>query len=397
MVKPLSILLISLWKRAAEIRTAGVMNDLAPFGANPADPRLADPVENLPRRQLRLLGEAADQMLAADDPAAMVEDLFALIADELRLDVFFNYRLDPDGLTLVAHAGLSEAEATAGAHLEVGQAVCGYAAQQRRPIQAFSVQASCDPLTTFVRDLGIDAYACTPLVHGSTLLGTLGFGRRWTDRFDADELAFLHTVCHYVALAKYRLKIEAELREGIATRERLLGELNHRVRNALQTAVAVVRLGAADTVDDAAKSALAAAAARLEVLAAAHRPLYVADTPTRIDMAALLGAITERGDGEPVEVAATGAPGLPIEQAAAVALLVHAVLTPDDAVLARVVIDARTDGMTIMLCGETMGIARPELDNGRLVRGLSRQLRATMVRNGTDCLSLIILGRAHGG
>lgn len=372
------------------------MNDLAPFGATPGSPHLADPVDNLPRRQLRLLGEAADRMLAAEDPAAMVEDLFALISDELRLDVFFNYRLDPDGLTLVAHAGLTEAEAAAGARLAVGQAVCGFAAKERRPIQAFRVQASDDPLTGFVRDLGIDAYACTPLVHGSTLLGTLGFGRRWTDRFDADELAFLHTVCHYVALAKYRLKIEAELREGIATRERLLGELNHRVRNALQTAVAVVRLGAADTADDAAKAALAAAAARLEVLATAHRPLYATDTPTSIDIAALLDAITERGDGEPIEITAHGTACLPIEQAAAVAMLVHAMLDPDPDALTRVAIDAGGEAMEIALIGPAMGVSRPSIDDGRLVRGLSRQLRATLTRNGTDRLTLSIPKRAHG-
>ncbi len=372
------------------------MNDLSPFGAPTGGPVAADPVDNLPRRQLRLLGEAADKMLAANDPAAMVEDLFALIADELRLDVFFNYRLDADGLMLVAHAGLTEAEAAAGKRLEVGQAVCGYAAQERRPIEAFAVQASDDPLTGFVRDLGIDAYACTPLVHGSTLLGTLGFGRRWTDRFDADELAFLHTVCHYVALAKYRLRIEAELREGIAIRERLLGELNHRVRNALQTAVAVVRLGAADTSDVTAKAALAAAAGRLEVLAAAHRPLYAADTPTQIDIAALLDAITERGDGEPIEVTTHGIACLPIEQAVAVALLVHTMLDPDPEALTAVMIEVGEDAMHIALNGPVMGVARPALDDSRLVRGLSRQLRATVARNGTDRLTLSIPGRAHG-
>lgn len=374
------------------------MNDLAPFGTTPGDPRPVDPgVDGLPRRQLRLLGEAADRLLAADDPAAMVDDLFALISRELQLDVFFNYRLDDDGLTLVAYAGLTDEEAAAGARLEVGQAVCGCAARERRPIQAYRVQTSDDPLTGFVRDLGIDAYACTPLVHGSTLLGTLGFGRRWTDRFDADELAFLHTVCRYVALAKYRLKIEAELREGIALRERLLAELNHRVRNALQTAVAVVRLGAADTVEDNARTALAAAAARLEVLAAAHRPLYSADTPAQIDMAALLTAITERGDGEPVDISANGMPGLPIEQAAAVALLVHALLDPDPDALVAVRIDARGDAMTIVLAGTAMGEPRPAIDDGRLVRGLSRQLRATLGRNGDDRLTLVIPGRAHGG
>lgn len=353
-------------------------------------------VDELPRRHLRLLGEAADRLLAAEDPAAMVDDLFALIAEELRLDVFFNYRLDGDVLTLVAHAGLSDAEATAGAQLAVGQAVCGCAARQRRPIQAFGIQASDDPLTNFVRMLGIDAYACTPLVHGTELLGTLGFGRRWTDHFDADELTFLHTICHYVALAKYRLKIEAELRAGIASRERLLGELNHRVRNALQTAVAVVRLGAADTVDDAARGALAGAAARLEVLAAAHRPLYATDSPSRIDIAALIESLVERSDDEPVDVIVTGAPSLPIEQASAVALLTHAFLAADPDTVTDVAIDMGTELLRIALTGAGVGQARPVLDDGRLVRGLARQLRAEVTRDGGDRLTIAVPVRHDG-
>lgn len=356
----------------------------------------ADPaVDGLPRRHLRLLGEAADRLLGAEDPAVMVDELFALIADELRLDAFFNYRLDGDVLTLVAYGGLSAAQAEAGAQLAVGQAVCGFAACERRPIQAFGVQASDDPLTRFVRDLGIDAYACTPLIHGSELLGTLGFGRRWTDRFDPDELTFLHTICHYVALAKYRLKIEAELRAGIASRERLLAELNHRVRNALQTAIAVVRLGAADTVDGAARDALGGAAARLEVLAAAHRPLYATDSPSRIDIAALIESLAERSDDEPVEVAVTGEPSLPIEQAAAVALLIHAFLSPEPDAVTAIAVERADNVLRIALTGPAMGMPDPTLDDSRLVRGLARQLRATTTR-ADDRLTLIVPVRDDG-
>lgn len=359
-----------------------------------------DPADNavdaLPRRHLRLLGEAADRLLGADDSAGMVEDLFALISEELRLDAFFNYRLDGDMLTLVAHAGLTDDEAAAGAQLVVGQAVCGCAARQRRPIQAFGIQTSDDPLTDFVRMLGIDAYACTPLVHGTELLGTLGFGRRWTDHFDPDELTFLHTVCHYVALAKYRLKIEDELRAGIASRERLLAELNHRVRNALQTAIAVVRLGAADTIDEAARGALAGAAARLEVLAAAHRPLYETDRPSRIDIAALIESLIDRDDEEPVEVSVTGTPTLPVEHAAAVALLTHAFLAADPDTVTHVAIDMEADLLRITLDGPTIGQARPVLDDGRLVRGLARQLRAEVARNGDDLLTIAIPVRHDG-
>lgn len=346
-------------------------------------------VDVLPRRHLRLLGDAADRMLAAEDPARMVDDLFALIADELRLDVFFNYRLDGDELVLETHGGLDAAEAASFERMAMGQAVCGCVARDRRPIEAFGVQTSDDPMARFVRALGVDAYACTPLMHGQTLLGTLSFGRRWTDRFDADELVFLHTVCHYVALAKYRLRIEAELRDGIASRERLLAELNHRVRNALQTAVAVVRLGAADSDDAAVRAGLELAAQRLEVLAAAHRPLYATDTPTRIDLAALLAGIAEQE-----APAWTGpAPSLPVEQAAAAALLVQALLPQgNEATLAILRRDARLE---LALEAPGLGAARPALDHSRLVRGLARQLRAELARDGADRLTLA-LADGHG-
>ncbi|MFD1034685.1 GAF domain-containing protein [Sphingomonas hankookensis] len=361
------------------------------------DPASTDPaVDGLPRRHLRLLGEAADRLLAADDSAGMVDDLFTLIADELRLDVFFNYRLDGDDLLLETHGGLTAAEATSFERLAIGEAVCGCVARDRRPIAAYGVQRSDDPMAHFVRSLGVDAYVCTPLMHGSTLLGTLSFGRRWTDRFDNDEVAFIRTVCHYVALAKYRLMIEAELREGIAVSERLLAELNHRVRNALQTAVAVVRLGAADMVDTTARSALADAAARLEVLAAAHRPLYATDSPSQVDIVALIGSIAVRSDDEPVTILGTGNPSLPVEQAVAVALLTHAFIAPDPDALAQVVIDTSGDALRLTLSGPTMGQPRAALDDGRLVRGLARQLRAEVARDGAERLTIAIPGRTDG-
>ncbi|WP_156348528.1 histidine kinase dimerization/phosphoacceptor domain -containing protein [Sphingomonas sp. Leaf23] len=372
------------------------MTDPAPAGARPNDASPANPVvDALPRRQLYLLGEAADRLLAAEDPARMVDDLFTLIADELRLDVFFNYRIDGDELVLETHGGLTPGEATAFDRLAMGQAVCGCVARDRRPITAFGVQTSDDPMAQFVRGLGVDAYVCTPLMHGSTLLGTLSFGRRWTDRFDADELAFIRTVCHYVALAKHRLRIEAELRAGIASRERLLAELNHRVRNALQTAVAVVRLGAADTVDDSARTALAVAAARLEVLATAHRPLYATDSPSRIDIAALIDSLVERSDDEPVEITVSGTVALPLEQAAAIALLTHALVTAEPDAVTAITIARLPEALSIILTGPAMGQANPVLDDSRLVRGLARQLRATILRDG-ERLTLSVAGRDDG-
>jgi len=309
------------------------MSSVASTTPLPADPpadlsiiRSRDDHHTVPQRYLALLADVAERLLAADGPASMVDELFELIHRELRLDVFFNYRIDGERLFLEAHGGMSDAEASNGAVLQMGQAVCGCVARDRKAVHAIGVQSSEDPLHAFVKDLGLDAYACTPLVHGNRLLGTLGFGRRWADRFTPDELSFLHTVCHYVALAKYRLLVEQALRDGVETRERLLAELNHRVRHALQVAVGLVSAECAGA-DDAAQAPLQRAVERLQVLALAHRPLYAEDTPSAIDIGKLIVGIAEGTGGDVTIGTLANAPPVAIETAAAMALLIHTLVS----------------------------------------------------------------------
>ncbi|MEZ0497402.1 histidine kinase dimerization/phosphoacceptor domain -containing protein [Sphingomonas sp. IW22] len=286
---------------------------------------------DLPQRRLALVAEAAERLLAADDPARMVDELFALIQTELRLDVFFNYRLEENRLLLEAHGGLTPEEAVAGAELELGQAVCGCAARDRQRFHVTGVQKSDDPLVAFVRQVGLDAYACTPLLHGDTLIGTLGFGRRWADRFTDDELRFLHTLCHFVELAKYRFMVEQKLRTGFEQRNRLLSELNHRVRNALQLAVSVVRLEAASARGEAFLNALNRAVERIEVIASAHRPIYASEDFSIVNIFDLLGAVGEAATDQKLTVTGARDVNLPIEQGVALALLVHTALAESSA------------------------------------------------------------------
>lgn len=344
--------------------------------APPADLPIVRPLDDphtVPQRYLALLADVAERLLAADSPASMVDELFELIHRELRLDVFFNYRIEGDQLVLEAHGGLSEAEAADGAVLQIGQAVCGCVARDRKAVHAVGVQASDDPLHAFVKGMGLDAYACTPLVHGNRLLGTLGFGRRWADRFTPDELSFLHTVCHYVALAKYRLRVEVELREGVEARERLLAELNHRVRNALQVAVGVVAVECAG-VDDAARLPLHRAVERLQVLALAHRPLYAGETPNAIDIGKLIVGIVE-GTGADVTIGTIGtAPPVAIEIAAALALLIHTLL----AARARpVTLSADASEEALRLTFDGLGLQPDESSpaDRRMATALLHQLR----------------------
>lgn len=356
--------------------------------ASPAEGHVVAP--DLPRRYLTILAQAADQLLAATDSAAMVEQLFALIQSELRLDAFFNYRFDGDRLFLEASSGLTEEQHAICASLELGQAVCGCVARDREREHVMAIQTSADPRTAIVREIGLDAYACTPLLYGDELLGTLSFGRRWSESFTAEELQLLYTLCHYVALAKYRLRAEAALREGIATRDRLLAELNHRVRNSLQVAVAAVRSEIAEVEDGSSRATIERAADRVQLIAAAHRGLYRDGKSENVSIASLLSEVGELIADEPFRIECDDSIALPIERAVSLSLLLHALLSGYAASPEVVTVATTTTGVSISLPHDGSDTFAP----GRFASALLRQLQAHLSLDGGNLELSIPLSHA---
>jgi two-component sensor histidine kinase/putative methionine-R-sulfoxide reductase with GAF domain len=369
----------------------------------PAAPlRMAAP-DRAPRFR-SLIADVAAQLLAANDPSGMVDDLFRLIQAELRLDVFFNHRCTADDrLELEAHGGLTEAEAAAGAVLDLGQAVCGMVARDRKPCHAMAVQSSDDPTLALARQVGLDTYACTPLVLGHELLGTLGFGRRWADRFDDDELHFLHTVCHYVALAKHRLKTEQKLRQALAVQEGLLQELNHRVRNSLQLVIGVLAMEEGDAQPEC-RAAIAATRQKILVIASVHQRLYGKSKLHGIEISGLLRDLAASAaiGPVPVECKVEGGWVLPVERAVALALIF------DDLLRGRLAAQATGDLSPVTCVLEQMSdnrlrlrldggapvsadaAAAPGRATGRVMKALIHQLRATLTGHpARDALCLL--------
>jgi PAS domain S-box-containing protein len=184
---------------------------------------------------LELLSEAAQHVLAADDPDEMVQGLFRKIQMPLGVDSYFNYMVDDtgDALRLESCAGIPEEAARAIARLEFGAAIAGTAALRRQPIHATHIQQSAEPMAQRVKSFGIRAYSCHPLLADYRLLGTLSFASRTKDEFTADELDFLGTVSRYVAAAYERLRLIDQLREGDRRKDEFLATLAHELRNPL--------------------------------------------------------------------------------------------------------------------------------------------------------------------
>lgn len=187
--------------------------------------RMAEHERSLEQRteSLRLVSEAAAGLLAASDPEEMVVALFEKVRGFLGADAFFNYRLDtdcdPPVLRLEAAGGLPDAARAAFAEMKLGEAVCGSCALERRVLYFPAIQSNTEPRLGLARSMGARAYVCYPLIAGDRLIGTLSFGSRTKDTFEAHELELMQTVSHYVAIAHQRLHAERTLR---AARSELL-------------------------------------------------------------------------------------------------------------------------------------------------------------------------------
>ena len=185
--------------------------------------------------RLRLLWDAAAIMLSTDNADWMVRSLFAKVSEHLGTDAYFNFLVSPAGdcLQLVSCAGVSDKTARSIQRIELGQAICGTVALQRRPIVATHIQSSDDPKVQLVKSFGIRSYACNPLIAENRLIGTLSFASRTRDSFEPDEIAFLETLCQYITMAYERLRLLERLREADRRKDEFIAMLAHELRNPL--------------------------------------------------------------------------------------------------------------------------------------------------------------------
>jgi PAS domain S-box-containing protein len=170
------------------------------------------------RAEKHEVGRAARQALLLDltrclaevngDEAGLLEEIFERLKAPLALDVGFCYRLESatQTLHLLTAAGLTAAERARAQVLKLGEAFCGTAAATRQSLVADQEQVTHDPRGALMREMGVRAYVCHPLLaRDGRLLGALSIGSRAHPRFESDDVALLQTLAYSVALAWERI------------------------------------------------------------------------------------------------------------------------------------------------------------------------------------------------
>jgi PAS domain S-box-containing protein len=182
--------------------------------------------------RLHLLSNTARQLLVtSDNPLHLLDNIFQTWARQLELDYVFLFTIEPgqQHLTLRAARGISKEQAETLATVDFGQAACGLLAHEMSPKRLSKVQDSVDPRTKFIRELGITAYVCHPLLSHQSQVGSLCFGTHRRPSFPDETVDLLRALADMVASAIARKQSDSSLEEARKSLEAHNQQLEHHV------------------------------------------------------------------------------------------------------------------------------------------------------------------------
>lgn len=195
----------------------------------------------------------------------------------------------------------------------------------------------------------------------------------------------------------------AEQDKGLADRDLLIEEINHRTRNNFQTVIGLLELQARRASEPAVKAAMEAAVARIGGIARLHRNLYVAGGATEavaLDgyLAELCRNLTEGpGVGGFVRIETALEPAsLPQDRAVAVGVILNELITnafkhafpQGQPGVVRVALAHTEQGLTLTVADDGVGLSAPKKGGRQASSGLGRGLIDAFARQAGGTVSL---------
>jgi signal transduction histidine kinase len=161
-----------------------------------------------------------------------MQDLFPRVARHLGADIYYNFLVNEQGdaLKLVSFAGITPDLEKHFRRVEFGCGICGSVAQLGQPIIANDIQNSTYDKAADARRIGVQTYACYPLIVEGRVLGTLSFASRTRKSYSDDELEFIRAVAQHTAVALDRQRTAQDLQRAQEELRKHADELELRVR-----------------------------------------------------------------------------------------------------------------------------------------------------------------------
>jgi len=256
--------------------------------------RYADRHELLERQ--RVLARFGETALASEDLDEILTEACRLVGSALGTDLAKVIALEPDNETLLVRAGVGWRPGVVGqVRTSLNDpAPEGLALRTASPVISPDLAVEDRfKVPPFLIEHGVRASVCVPIIDPAreSPYGVLQVDAREPRPFGEAEVAFLSTYANMLASAVARLRAASELRRRAEDNERLLRELQHRVKNNLQVMVGLVEVQARRTRGAPAKAALRAVGRRVEALRLLHDKLHLAGEVDWVDLGDYLGQL----------------------------------------------------------------------------------------------------------
>jgi two-component sensor histidine kinase len=242
-------------------------------------------------RQQSMLADFGRRALTTDDLDVLLEEAVVLAAEGLDTDMSKVMELAPEGDILRLRAGVGwkpgwVGSATAGTDT---RSASGYALKMAAPVTSEDVNSDprFDP-EEIVRAHGVISSANVIIRGRGEPFGTLQVDSTTRRRFTEHDVDFLQGFANLLGAAIDRLEATRMLAAAAEERAVLLRELQHRVKNNLQSITSLLNMQLRRADNPEVRHHLEVILSRVETLRMVHTQLYLADYTGRLDLSGYL-------------------------------------------------------------------------------------------------------------
>ncbi|MBU8541538.1 sensor histidine kinase [Falsiroseomonas tokyonensis] len=246
--------------------------------------------------QQAALARFGEFALKSEDLDTILQEACRLVAEALGTSLAKVVALEEDGQTLTVRAGIGWKPGVVGGlstHLSTGSEGLALRSAESVVCQDLAKETRF-AVPDFVKAHGCRACACVVImgVDGRPPYGVLQVDSLRPHAFGEQDIAFLRSYANLLASAVGRLRANARLRRKADDNERLLRELQHRVKNNLQVIVAILDLQSRQLRAPESRAALRSVGRRVEALRLLHDKLHLSGEVDELDLGEYLAQLS---------------------------------------------------------------------------------------------------------
>jgi PAS domain S-box-containing protein len=154
----------------------------------------------------KLLAETSEELIVWKNVDVVISELCRKTMEHLGCDIFSIYLIDPKAgkLHLKASAGLPDERVKEIEWVDIGSGINGCVVLGNKPVIREDISKASDEQTRAARAIGVQAYACFPLLAQDVHIGTLGFATKTRAAFSKEDVTLVKTVAAHMATAMQR-------------------------------------------------------------------------------------------------------------------------------------------------------------------------------------------------